>query len=114
MLWPMALRPQNIGIQSTSHCVRIGSQQTTPNMAPISTMPTCLNVKDTPEISEQLQTWDRYPHFYKLVAMRTNGDLISNDYCDKEGNVFELLHWESYLLHYNEVADKKERWTHSR
>jgi hypothetical protein len=41
----------------------------------------------------QLQTWAAYrPHFNKLVAMRPKWGLdFSIDYCDKEGNVFELL-----------------------
>jgi hypothetical protein len=34
---------------------------------------------------------------------------FSIDYCDREGNVFELLHWEYDGFDYNEVADKKEK-----
>ena len=33
---------------------------------------------------------------------------FSIDYCDREGNVFELLHWEYDGFDYNEVAGKKE------
>jgi hypothetical protein len=32
---------------------------------------------------------------------------FSIDYCDKDGNVFELLHWEYDGFEYNEIADKK-------
>ena len=57
----------------------------------------------------QLQNWSDYrPHFHKLIAMRPKWGLdFSIDYCDKEGNVFELLHWEYDGFEYNEIADKK-------
>lgn len=59
----------------------------------------------------QLENWAAYrPHFHKLVAMRPKWGLdFSIDYCDKAGNVFELLHWEYDGFDYNEVADKKEK-----
>ncbi len=58
----------------------------------------------------QLESWAAYrPHFHKLTAMRPKWGLdFSIDYCDREGNVFELLHWEYDGFDYNEVADKKE------
>ncbi len=59
----------------------------------------------------QLEAWSYYrPHFHKLIAMRPKWGLdFSIDYCDCEGNVFELLHWEYDGFDYNEVADKKEK-----
>ena len=59
----------------------------------------------------QLKTWAEYrPQFYKLIAMRPKWGLdFSIDYCDKDGNVFELLHWEFDGFEYNEIADKKEK-----
>jgi len=58
---------------------------------------------------QQLKSWADYrPHFHKLVAMRPKWGLdFSIDYCDRQGNVFELLHWEYDGFDYNEVADKK-------
>jgi hypothetical protein len=57
----------------------------------------------------QLEAWSYYrPHFHKLIAMRPKWGLdFSIDYCDREGNVFELLHWEYDGFDHNEVADKK-------
>jgi len=65
----------------------------------------------TGEALRQLETWAGYrPHFHKLVAMRPKWGLdFSIDYCDDEGNVFELLHWEYDGFEYNEIADKKAR-----
>ena len=61
------------------------------------------------EALQQLTTWAGYrPQFHKLIAMRPKWGLdFSIDYCDKEGNVFELLHWEYDGFEYNEIADKK-------
>ena len=58
---------------------------------------------------QQLKSWASYrPQFYKLTAMRPKWGLdFSIDYCDKEGHVFELLHWEYDGFEYNEIADKK-------
>ncbi len=59
----------------------------------------------------QLKTWASYrPHFNKLVAMRPKWGLdFSIDYCDRDGNVFELLHWEFDGFENNEIAEKKEK-----
>ena len=59
----------------------------------------------------QLTAWSQYrPHFHKLIAMRPKWGLdFSIDYCDRDGNVFELLHWEYDGFEYNEIADKKEK-----
>ena len=63
------------------------------------------------EALTQLKSWTEYrPHFHKLVAMKPKWGLdFSIDYCDREGNVFELLHWEYDGFEYDEIADKKER-----
>jgi len=65
----------------------------------------------TGEALEQLKAWAEYrPHFHKLIAMRPKWGLdFSIDYCDREGNVYELLHWEYDGFEYNEIADKKEK-----
>ena len=58
---------------------------------------------------KQLQSWAEYrPQFHKLIAMRPKWGLdFSIDYCDTDGNVFELLHWEFDGFEYNEINDKK-------
>ena len=58
---------------------------------------------------KQLQLWAEYrPQFHKLIAMRPKWGLdFSIDYCDTDGNVFELLHWEFDGFEYNEINDKK-------
>ena len=57
----------------------------------------------------QLKEWARQsPQLYKLVAMRPKWGLdFSIDYCDEEGNVFELLHWEFDGFDYQEIYNKK-------
>ena len=61
------------------------------------------------EALQQLTTWAGYrPQFHKLIAMRPKWGLdFSIDHADREGNVFELLHWEYDGFEYNEIADKK-------
>tara|TARA_B100001121_G_scaffold168767_1_gene147353 strand:+ start:236 stop:778 length:543 start_codon:yes stop_codon:yes gene_type:complete len=65
----------------------------------------------TGDALRQLSTWADYrPHFQKLIAMRPKWGLdFSIDYCDRDGNVFELLHWEYDGFEYQEIADKKEK-----
>ena len=65
----------------------------------------------TGEALAQLKSWTQYrPHFHKLVAMKPKWGLdFSIDYCDRQGNVFELLHWEFDGFEYNEIADKKQK-----
>ena len=65
----------------------------------------------TGEALTQLKSWASYrPHFHKLIAMKPKWGLdFSIDYCDRDGNVFELLHWEYDGFEYNEIADKKAR-----
>ena len=57
---------------------------------------------------KQLQSWAEYrPQFHKLIAMRPKWGLdFSIDYCDTDGNVFELLHWEFDGFEFNEINDK--------
>ena len=61
------------------------------------------------EALQQLTTWAGYrPQFHKLIAMRPKWGLdFSIDYADRDGNVFELLHWEYDGFEYDEIADKK-------
>ena len=63
------------------------------------------------EALKQLNSWAEYrPHLNKLVAMRPKWGLdFSIDYCDQDGNVFELLHWEYDGFDYNEIEDKKPK-----
>ncbi len=58
----------------------------------------------------QLRSWaGSNPHLHKLVAMKPKWGLdFSIDYCDREGNVFEVLHWEFDGFDYKEIADKKQ------
>ena len=59
---------------------------------------------------EQLTSWaEGNVHLHKLIAMKPKWGLdFSIDYCDKEGNVFEVLHWEFDGFEYQEIADKKQ------
>ena len=63
------------------------------------------------EALQQLNTWAGYrPQFHKLTAMRPKWGLdFSIDYADREGNVFELLHWEYDGFEYDEIQSKKIR-----
>jgi hypothetical protein len=63
------------------------------------------------EALSQLKGWSSgNPHLHKLTAMRPKWGLdFSIDYCDREGNVFELLHWEYDGFEHDEIAEKKVR-----
>jgi hypothetical protein len=63
------------------------------------------------EALQQLTTWAGYrPQFHKLTAMRPKWGLdFSIDYADRDGNVFELLHWEYDGFEHDEIADKKAK-----
>ena len=63
------------------------------------------------EALQQLQGWAIHStHFHKLIAMRPKWGLdFSIDYCDRDGNVFELLHWEYDGFQHDEIAEKKVR-----
>ena len=58
---------------------------------------------------KQLTAWAKNnSHIHKLIALKPKWGLdFSIDYCDREGNVFEVLHWEFDGFDYNEIADKK-------
>ena len=58
---------------------------------------------------EQLKAWGtNNSHMHKLVAMKPKWGLdFSIDYCDIDGNVFEVLHWEFDGFEYDEIANKK-------
>jgi hypothetical protein len=63
------------------------------------------------EALEQLQRWAaKLPLLYKIIAMRPKWGLdFSMDYVDRQGNAFELLHWEWDSFNYDEIsAIKKE------
>ena len=52
-----------------------------------------------------------YPILYKIIKMRPKwGCDFSIDYCDREGNVFEILHWEWDSIYYHEHIDKKLKY----
>ena len=61
------------------------------------------------EALQQLQAWAKgNPLLHKLIAMKPKWGLdFSIDYCDQDGNVFEVLHWEFDGFDYEEIADKK-------
>jgi len=63
------------------------------------------------EALQQLTTWAGYrPQFHKLIAMRPKWGLdFSIDYADRDGNVFELLHWEYDGFEHDEIQNKKIR-----
>ena len=60
----------------------------------------------------QLQQFaDKYPIFWKIIKMRPKwGFDFSMDYCDREGNAFEVLHYEFDGFDFNEVEDKKHEY----
>ena len=59
---------------------------------------------------EQLTAWAKNnSHIHKLIALKPKWGLdFSIDYCDREGNVFEVLHWEFDGFDYQEIQDKKD------
>jgi hypothetical protein len=59
---------------------------------------------------EQLKMWAKeQPAYYKLINIRSKWGLdFSMDYYDREGNTFEVLHWEYDCFDYNEAVDKKQ------
>jgi hypothetical protein len=54
---------------------------------------------------EQLKRWaDIYPIYYRLINIRPKWGLdFSIDYYDREGNTFEVLHWEYDGFNFDEV-----------
>ena len=59
---------------------------------------------------EQIKQWAKeQPAYYKLANIRAKWGLdFSIDYYDREGNTFEVLHWEFDCFDYNEANEKKQ------
>jgi hypothetical protein len=59
----------------------------------------------------ELRVWcEKYPKFFKVLKIKPKWGLdISVDYCDRYGNVFEVLHWEYDGFEFNEINERKER-----
>lgn len=59
---------------------------------------------------EQLKEWaEDQPAYYRLINIKPKWGLdFSMDYYDREGNTFEVLHWEYDGFDYNEINDKKQ------
>ncbi len=65
----------------------------------------------TGEALDQLKHWAKNcPLIYKIISMRPKWGLdFSMDYVDREGNAFEVLHWEWDSFDYEEIeAVRKE------
>ena len=60
---------------------------------------------------EELQQWARaLPLINKIIALRPKWGLdFSMDYVDREGNAFEVLHWEWDSFDYDEIQAVKEQ-----
>ena len=58
---------------------------------------------------EQLKLWaNNLPLIHKIIAMRPKWGLdFSMDYVDREGNAFEILHWEYDGFSYEEICAVK-------
>lgn len=65
----------------------------------------------TGDALEQLKMWsNKLPLIHKLLAMRPKWGLdFSMDYVDREGNAFEILHWEWDCFSYEEIAAVKAK-----
>lgn len=63
----------------------------------------------TGEALEMLKYWAKtLPLLHKIIAMRPKWGLdFSMDYVDREGNAFEILHWEWDCFDYNEILEVK-------
>lgn len=59
---------------------------------------------------EQLKEWAKQqPAYYRLINIKPKWGLdFSMDYYDREGNTFEVLHWEYDGFDFNEINDKKQ------
>jgi hypothetical protein len=63
---------------------------------------------DGEALEQLLQFADVYPIFWKIIRMRPKwGFDFSMDYCDREGNAFEVLHYEFDGFDLNEVEERK-------
>lgn len=59
----------------------------------------------------QLEHWAKnLPLIHKIIAMRPKWGLdFSMDYVDRQGNAFEVLHWEYDSFNYEEICAVKEQ-----
>lgn len=59
---------------------------------------------------EELKYWAKsLPLLHKIISIRPKWGLdFSMDYVDRDGNSFELLHWEWDSFDYNEIQQVKE------
>ncbi len=59
---------------------------------------------------KELQLWARaLPLIHKIIALKPKWGLdFSMDYVDRQGNAFEILHWEWDSFDYNEIEAVKE------
>jgi hypothetical protein len=59
---------------------------------------------------EQLQHWaDKLPLIHKVISIRAKWGLdFSMDYVDRQGNAFEVLHWEWDSFDFNEISAIKQ------
>lgn len=64
------------------------------------------------EARTQLERWSTdLPLIHKLLALRPKWGLdFSMDYVDRDGNSFEVLHWEYDGFDYNEIQEKKIKY----
>jgi len=65
----------------------------------------------TGEALQQLERWAKSnPLIYKIIRIRPKWGLdFSVDYADRDGNVFEVLHWEYDGFEYDEVQSRKQQ-----
>ncbi|MBX3630090.1 MAG: hypothetical protein KF908_09285 [Nitrosomonas sp.] len=65
----------------------------------------------TGEALQQLAYWaEANPLIYKVIRIRPKWGLdFSMDYADRDGNVFEVLHWEYDGFEYGEVETRKQQ-----
>jgi len=58
---------------------------------------------------DQLKSWAKdFPLVYKIISMRPKWGLdFSMDWVDREGNAFEVLHWEYDGFSYEEITSVK-------
>jgi len=59
---------------------------------------------------ELAELCEKYPILYKVLKIRPKWGLdFSMDWVDREGNVFELVHWEWDTFEFNDIIRKKQQ-----